>query len=198
MVFKNGRLEPHALAFWATNRALRLVNDQDETINLMCDPRLGHGFNLAIPARQSVVHTIKPGAHGAVPAFIKSNSFESMSPGVLLACGHPYFALSDADGRFTLKDVPIGEMGIRRVARARWMDHDPELATWSIQNRPSLRVTFYSGLTLDLPPLGLVPVVPALLLYRFSRENVVQKRGNHSRKGKWREIKTGRLKVKPL
>jgi hypothetical protein len=99
-----GRFEPHVRVFWLA-RHLELVNDMDETTNI----------NLQAVNNPFVNPLLKPGGrieYGArwaepVPVRLSSNIHPWMGA-FLLPLDHPYFAITDEDGRFEIPTVPVG------------------------------------------------------------------------------------------
>jgi hypothetical protein len=98
----NGRLIPHVLAFW-NMRVLELVNDCGEpthlkiegtevTRQLVDDHKVEIKFNSAMPRPLPVTSNTHPWFRAHV-----------------LAMNHPYFAVTDDGGRFTIADLPPGE-----------------------------------------------------------------------------------------
>jgi hypothetical protein len=99
-----GRFEPHVRVFWHV-RHLEFVNAMDEATNI----------NLQAIRNQSINPLLKPGARmeyvareaESAPARLTSNLHPWMGA-FLLPLAHPYFAITDEDGRFEIPTLPIG------------------------------------------------------------------------------------------
>jgi hypothetical protein len=70
--------------------------------------------------------------------------------GKLFVFAHPYFAITDADGNFEIKNVPAGKLRIMMWHDSGWIVKDGELPGYN-----GIEITVPSGKTLDM---GKVPV----------------------------------------
>src|SRR5260370_12716490 len=96
--------EPHVLGVM-TNQDLEIVNDDPTNHNIHPVPKENREWNESQPpggenkkksfARQEVMIPVKCNVHPWMRAYI----------GVV---GHPFFAVTGADGTFTIKDLPPG------------------------------------------------------------------------------------------
>ena len=100
----NCRFEPHALAM-RTTQQLEVKNADPVAHNTNADLQVNAPFNGIIPAGSSNDMTLA--AAETVPAKISCNIHPWML-GYLLVRPDPYFAVSDKDGKFQIKDLPAG------------------------------------------------------------------------------------------
>jgi hypothetical protein len=98
----NWRLSPHVLVFWNVSR-LELVNDCGEATN----------FNLMLASVNTVVvdgqkFEVDIKRAMTMPSPVRSNLHPWFNA-YLMALRHPYFAVTDEDGRFKITGLPSGE-----------------------------------------------------------------------------------------
>ena len=105
LAFAAGKLEPQVLAWWAPDRELKLDNQEPFAINLRSDAYHSQQFNRVLPPKESVVF---PQAAEPRPVYVRSDVFHWLPPAIVFPCAHPYFAVTDDEGRFTIKKLPPG------------------------------------------------------------------------------------------
>ncbi|HEY2760272.1 MAG TPA: hypothetical protein VGI75_06005 [Pirellulales bacterium] len=101
---KNCRFEPHALAM-RNSQQLEVKNDDPVSHNTNADLQVNSPFNGIIPAGSS--NDMKLASAETTPVKISCNIHPWML-GYLLVRPDPYFAVSDKDGKFQIKDLPAG------------------------------------------------------------------------------------------
>lgn len=106
LIFKNGRLQPHVLAWWAPTRSLSLKNEDKYNINLRWSPLEANPFNVLVSHTRSALVDCLPERR---PSVVSCDVFSWMQPAILFPCAHPYFAVSGPDGRFRIDRLPVGE-----------------------------------------------------------------------------------------
>jgi hypothetical protein len=154
LTFYAGRLQPRVLAWWALERPLQLVNKEDAAINLRSDSYQGQAFNRVVPADDAVLF---PQDADSRPILVRSDIYQWVQPAVIFPCAHPYFAVTDNEGRFALKNLPPGEWEFTAWhERAGWL----KTTAW-----PKGR--FQQKIAAEVHDLGEVRIPAAL----FTREN---------------------------
>jgi hypothetical protein len=104
------RLQPHVLAFW--NAApLRLENAGTVALNLKWYPLVGEGAaNPLLKPGEHVDVRVARGQWAPVPV---SSGIQPWYQAYVLPLNHPYFAFTSRDGRFEIKNLPLGEWEFR-------------------------------------------------------------------------------------
>ncbi len=149
LTFKEGRLQPRVLAWWADQRLLQLVNEDVAPLNVQWDGRANNGFNQLLSPGKPVNLQIKP---ERIPTPIKSSIYPWLQPAILFPCAHPYFAVTDAEGYFSMSDLPPGNWEFRAWhERCGWI----KTADWP---KGKYTVAIKSGST----DLGTIKVSPTL------------------------------------
>lgn len=122
LTFEKGHLHPHVLAWWADHRALQLKNEDTSSINLHWEYSGANSINqLMAPGQEANFQTQRE----RIPSRMKSDIYPWMQPAILFPCAHPYFALTDAEGYFTMSDLPAGEWEFRIWhERCGWINAD--------------------------------------------------------------------------
>jgi hypothetical protein len=105
LTFAKGKLEPQVLAWWAPARPLELANKDPIPINLRSDAYRSQPFNRLLPAAKSVMFSLDAEPR---PIFVRCDILHWLPPAILFPCAHPFVAVTDAEGRFTLKNLPLG------------------------------------------------------------------------------------------
>lgn len=106
LAFVGGKLEPQVLVWWAPERQLELDNREPFTINLRSDAFQSQAFNRVVPPEKSVNFSVDAETR---PVFVRSDVFYWLTPAIIFPCAHPYIAVTDEEGRFTIKDLPLGK-----------------------------------------------------------------------------------------
>jgi hypothetical protein len=102
---KNCRFEPH-IAVVRTSQTLELKNSDPIGHNSKIDPLTNTGINPILPAGgDAILHKFT--AEEGVPVKVGCNIHPWMG-GYLIVRKDPYAAVSDASGKFTIKDLPAG------------------------------------------------------------------------------------------
>jgi len=101
--FVDGRFDPHVLACW--NAApLKLVNDSADGTNFRWVATF-NPYNKFLKAGESF--EIPSAKSERLPAALKSDVYPWLL-GYIFPLPHPYFAVTDRDGRFEIKNLPLG------------------------------------------------------------------------------------------
>ncbi len=90
-----------------TGQKLTIKNSSTvgHNVNAVGNPLEGNaGFNILIPAGRSIEHLFKPGRN-AIPF---TCNLHPWMRGYVFAFEHPYYAITKADGTFTIPRVPAG------------------------------------------------------------------------------------------
>lgn len=99
------RFEPH-VAVLTLDQTLTILNSDAVGHNAACAPLGDTPFNPIIPPNGKVTH--KFGRAQRVPQPV-SCSIHPWMKGWVLPLDHPYFAVTDAEGKFEIKGLPAGE-----------------------------------------------------------------------------------------
>jgi len=100
---KGCQYKPHVLAMQA-NQKLDVVNDDETTHNIHPSPSNNREWNMTQPHGMALEQTFTR-EEIAIP--VKCNVHPWMR-GYIAVFKHPYFAVTDKDGKFDLKDLPPG------------------------------------------------------------------------------------------
>jgi plastocyanin len=100
---KGCQYKPHVLAMQA-NQKLNVVNDDETTHNIHPTPNNNREWNMTQPHGMPLEQTF---AREEVAILVKCNIHPWMR-GYIAVFKHPYFAVSDKNGSFDLKDLPPG------------------------------------------------------------------------------------------
>ncbi len=100
-----GRLEPHVISYW-TGQPLKLRNFDSVTHNLNASCSVNEAFNVIISPKSSVDRP--PLKNGEPIPFAVADNIHSWIRGWMVVQPHPYVAISEADGRFEIKNLPAG------------------------------------------------------------------------------------------
>ena len=99
------RFEPHVRAFWIV-RPLEWVNGQEaEAANFTWQPLRGMAWNVTLNPRERQQIVVREGE--SLPVKLTSQLHPGMSA-YILPLEHPYFAVTDDDGRFEIPNLPVG------------------------------------------------------------------------------------------
>ncbi len=99
------RFEPHVVAM-RTTQTLVVGNKDTVGHNTKVDPLNNNPFNILIPAGGSLKHEFTETER--LPATVGCNIHQWMKAWVLVR-DNPYFAVTDAEGKFEIKNLPAGE-----------------------------------------------------------------------------------------
>ncbi len=110
LTFDQGRLQPHVLAWWAGHRALELKNADEYVTNFRWDSIGANTINQSLGPNHSEKFQTLP---ERMPSRMKSDIYAWLQPAIVFPCAHPYFAVTDAEGYFTMSDLPAGEWEFR-------------------------------------------------------------------------------------
>jgi plastocyanin len=100
---KGCQYKPHVLAIQA-NQKVNIVNDDETTHNIHPSPNNNREFNMTQPHGMALDHTF---AREEVAIPVKCNVHPWMK-GYIAVFKHPYFAVTDKNGKFDLKGLPPG------------------------------------------------------------------------------------------
>jgi plastocyanin len=100
---KGCQYKPHVLAM-QTNQKLSVVNSDETTHNIHPTPNNNREWNMTQPHGMPLEQTF---AREEIAVPVKCNVHPWMK-GYIAVLKHPYFAVSDKEGRFELKDLPPG------------------------------------------------------------------------------------------
>lgn len=99
------RFEPHVLGMW-TSQSLNIGNKDPVGHNTKIDCVKNSAINPIVPANSNLMQKFPKAESRPVPI---SCSIHPWMKGFLLIQDHPYFAVSDADGSFTIAELPVGK-----------------------------------------------------------------------------------------
>jgi len=106
---KDGRFQPHVLAFW--NAApMRLINEMTHGVNFNWSPSKGHAHNVS-RKQADPPYEFKVDAQ-ILPIGLTCN-IQPWMQSYILPLDHPYFAVSGPDGRFKMTGLPPGTWEFR-------------------------------------------------------------------------------------
>lgn len=104
---KGCQYQPHVLAIQA-NQKVNIVNDDETTHNIHPTPNNNREFNMTQPHGMPMDHTF---AREEIAIPVKCNVHPWMK-GYIAVFKHPYFAVTDKNGGFELKNLPPGSYTI--------------------------------------------------------------------------------------
>ncbi|MBI2825885.1 MAG: ankyrin repeat domain-containing protein [Planctomycetia bacterium] len=118
-----GRFEPHARAFWSVRR-VEWVNEMDEATTFKWEPLGAPGVNPLIQAHERGQYVYGDARQQSIPVPLTSQ-LQPWMRAYLLPIGHPYFAVTDEDGRFEIPTLPQGKWEfVMWHERAGWLGSD--------------------------------------------------------------------------
>lgn len=106
---KNCRYEPHAVAL-RTGQNFKVSNSDPVGHNVLINFMKNRGFNPIIPSGGHVDLSLEKSE--ILPVKIGC-SIHPWMQGVVLVQDHPYMAITDADGKFKLENLPAGELTLK-------------------------------------------------------------------------------------
>jgi hypothetical protein len=102
---RNCRFEPHMMAV-RTGQEFQIANSDEIAHNAAVYVRRNQPFSIVIDQSQPLVRSFqKP---ESFPVRVEC-SIHAWMRAYLLICDHPYAVVTDADGRFELRNVPAGD-----------------------------------------------------------------------------------------
>jgi beta-lactamase regulating signal transducer with metallopeptidase domain len=118
-----GRFDPHVLAFW-NHALLGWKNDMPEAVTFAWRPIRAVGRNRLLKPDEEFLFNVRLHHPEPRPTQLTSNLQPAMRA-YILPLAHPYFAVTDSDGKFEIQDLPAGdwEVGIWHE-RAGWLKTD--------------------------------------------------------------------------
>jgi hypothetical protein len=102
--FKNGLFQPRVLALESW-RTIRLVNADPFAVNFRWSPLPRDSFHQLLAQDDHVDVKVLP---QRLPSKVQSENFP-WADAWLFPVEHPYFAVTDADGKFRIDRIPVGE-----------------------------------------------------------------------------------------
>ena len=103
------RFEPHVVGM-QVSQTLVIRNQDGDAHNAKLNPIVNAGANFLIPAGGNANFDFK--AVESLPVKVECNIHQWMGAWVL-AKDIPYFAITDANGKFTIKNLPVGPLDFR-------------------------------------------------------------------------------------
>ena len=118
MEFRDHQLSPHVLVFW--NAApLRFKNNAPEAVNFNLASIHDQANRLVLPGGEIVFDQRRA---QPLPSRVTSNVQPWLSA-YMMPLSHPYFAVTDEEGRFKIENLPPGEWVFRVWhERSGWLD----------------------------------------------------------------------------
>lgn len=108
---KNCRFLPHALIV-RTDQAVVCLSDDGVPHNTHTFPLRNNGDNMVIPPKDRKGTTVRLKLAEAAPLDVKCDIHSWMSAKWLVV-DHPYAAVTDADGKFKIEKLPVGQHKFR-------------------------------------------------------------------------------------
>jgi len=138
---KDCRFVPHALLV-RTDQVVRVKSDDSCAHNTKTNTRSNDPVNYLLQAKDRTGREVKNKAPEKLPVKVECNIHRWMSAWWLIL-DHPYAAISDDEGKFTIADVPAGEIEL-----IIWHERTGYIQTAQGQRRHKVTVT--AGQTTDL------------------------------------------------
>jgi plastocyanin/predicted small lipoprotein YifL len=102
---KNCRYVPHVLGVQA-GQIVRITNSDQTNHNVHPTPKRNDGFNLSQVQGDAPIEHVFNHQEVMIPVQCNQHNWMRANLGVL---DHPFFAVSDEDGNFTIRNVPPGD-----------------------------------------------------------------------------------------
>jgi hypothetical protein len=99
--------KPHCMTIWYTRQTFEIVNSDPVGQNVAFTPILDLPVNVVLPVDGKVTHRF--GRSQTVPVKIVCN-YHPWESGYVLPKDHPYAAVSQTNGTFRIKKLPVGEL----------------------------------------------------------------------------------------
>ena len=97
--------QPHCMKIWASKQTYRIINSDPVAQNVAFAPRFDTQANIVIPVDEERTWNFRCGQNEPVPIACNYHPWESA---YILPLEHPYVAITDSDGRFTIPLLPVG------------------------------------------------------------------------------------------
>lgn len=110
LTFKDGRLQPHVLGWWAPSRLLQIQNADSSAVQLRWDSASGSTFNQLLAPKKDFMQQLEA---EQIPGRVRSDVFPWLQAAVIYPSPHPYVAVTRAGGRFAMPGLPAGEWEFR-------------------------------------------------------------------------------------
>jgi len=105
---KNCRYVPHVLGV-QTGQIVRITNSDQTSHNVHPTPKRNDGFNLSQVQGDAPIEHVFNNREVMIPVQCNQHNWMRANIGVL---DHPFFAVSNEDGSFTIKNVPPGDYAL--------------------------------------------------------------------------------------
>jgi hypothetical protein len=117
------------------------------------------GENLVIPAGQTIEFGGKKAFKAELKPMMLGCAFHGWMTGLIGVFDHPYFAVTDKDGMFEMKNAPAGDIRLFAYHETTGWQHMPRQADKinEIGGRFGQRITIKPGETLDLGKIEFKP-----------------------------------------
>ena len=97
---------PHAIGMWAPKHTLQIKNSDPIAQAAKIDTFVNAPLNATIPIGGEITHKFTQGEVLPLPVLCGVHPWESAQ---VLIHSNPYFAVSDKEGKFEIKNIPVGE-----------------------------------------------------------------------------------------
>jgi hypothetical protein len=129
---------PHVVAVMV-GQTLTIRNSDDTLHNVMCSPRVNPQFNFAMPVKDGTNDIVFKGAE------MKMNTKCFMHPWMsayVHVLPHPFFAVTEEDGSFTIKGLPPGDYEITVLHEASLLAPTPATANVTVGSGETKNLEF--------------------------------------------------------
>ena len=129
---------PHVVAVMV-GQTLKIRNSDATLHNVMATPWTNAQFNLGMPSKNQVIERVfrQPELKISTKCFM-----HPWMSAYIHVLDNPFFALTQADGTFTLKGLPPGEYEISVLHETSLFDPTPATATVKIQGNATQKLDF--------------------------------------------------------
>jgi len=98
---------PHCMSIWTSKQKYHIVNSDPVAQNVAFNPLLDKPANIVIPVDGDATWTFRRAQRVPVPIACNYHPWESA---YILPLDHPYVAITDENGSFTIPKLPVGEL----------------------------------------------------------------------------------------